>query len=160
MTKKIKNLKSFDTNQSHEEAVKNGRKGGIKSGEVRRERKKLKEDFEILLSLSKNGQTNQEKMCLALFEKALKGDISAFNSIRDLLGEKPKDVIEQTNTNLNTEVNHNINMELLLDEKSGEILKQLWKRKQELNSDECDVEDERTQELLKELFYRSKELGL
>lgn len=160
MTKKFKNLKSFDVNQSRDEAVKNGRKGGIKSGEVRRERKKLREDFEILLSLSENGQTNQEKMCLALFEKALKGDVSAFNAIRDLLGEKPKDVIEQTNTNLNTESNHNLDMKLLQNEKSRDLIKQLWRRKQELNSDEEVTQDKQSRDLLTELFYQSKELGL
>ena len=38
------NLKPFDSNQSREEAKKNGRKGGIKSGEVRRARKTLREE--------------------------------------------------------------------------------------------------------------------
>ena len=38
MSKK-ENLKPFTSNQSRDEAVKNGRKGGKKSGEVRREKK-------------------------------------------------------------------------------------------------------------------------
>jgi len=38
-----KNLKPFTSDQSHEEAVKNGRKGGIKSGEAKREKKQFAE---------------------------------------------------------------------------------------------------------------------
>ncbi len=37
------NLKPFTSDQSHEEAVKNGRKGGIKSGESKREKKEFRE---------------------------------------------------------------------------------------------------------------------
>lgn len=37
------NLKPFTSDQSHEEAVKNGRKGGIKSGEAKREKKQFAE---------------------------------------------------------------------------------------------------------------------
>lgn len=40
------NLKSFTSDQSHEEAVKNGRKGGLKLGENNKMRKTLKEMFE------------------------------------------------------------------------------------------------------------------
>lgn len=45
------NLIPFTSDQSREEARKNGRKGGIKSGEVRRQRKAMKEQMEMLLSL-------------------------------------------------------------------------------------------------------------
>ena len=37
------NLKPFTSNQSREEAVKNGRKGGIRSGEAKREKKLIKD---------------------------------------------------------------------------------------------------------------------
>lgn len=84
------NLKPFTTEQSREEARKNGKKGGIASGEARRKRKTLKE--ELLLLLSK-GNT-QEKMSLAMIEKAMKGDTKAFEVIRDSIGEKPKDKLE------------------------------------------------------------------
>lgn len=81
------NLKHFDSNQSREEAKKNGKKGGIKSGEVRRARKTLKEELLLLLESG----NNQQKMSVALFQKALKGDIKAFEVIRDTIGEKPID---------------------------------------------------------------------
>lgn len=95
MVEKTKNLKHFTSNQSREEAVKNGRKGGIKSGEVRRERKALKEE---LLYLLEQGNT-QEKVSLALIKQALKGNVKAFEIIRDTIGEKPTDKQEITGAN-------------------------------------------------------------
>lgn len=95
------NLKPFDSNQSREEAKKNGKKGGIKSGEVRRERKLLKDELLLLLS---TGNT-QEKISLALIQKALKGDTKAFEIIRDTVGEKPTQVIEGLDSSVNVIVN-------------------------------------------------------
>lgn len=46
-----RNLIPYTSNQSREEAKKNGAKGGKKSGEVRRKRKAMKEQMEMLLSL-------------------------------------------------------------------------------------------------------------
>ncbi len=66
------------------------RKGGIASQKKRKERKTLKE--ELLLLLSTNN--NNEKISLALLQKALNGDIQAFTTIRDTIGEKPKDEID------------------------------------------------------------------
>lgn len=63
------------------------RKGGIKSGEVRRARKTLREELLALLSV---GDT-QEKLSLAQLQKALNGDTKAFEVIRDTIGEKPTD---------------------------------------------------------------------
>lgn len=54
-------------------------------------RKTLKAE---LLALLSQGKT-QEKMSLALIDKALKGDTKAFEVIRDSIGEKQTDKIEQ-----------------------------------------------------------------
>ena len=67
-----------------------GRKGGIASAKARRERKTLKE--ELLLLLSTNDNNN--KISLALLQKALNGDIQAFTTIRDTIGEKPVEKVE------------------------------------------------------------------
>ena len=69
-------------------------KGGRKSGEVRRERKTLKEE---LLSLLAQGDT-QNRMSLAQLEKALAGDTKAFEVIRDTIGEKPTEKVENSGT--------------------------------------------------------------
>ena len=44
-----KNLVPFTSEQSHEEAVKSGRKGGIASGEAKRNRKMLRDCIDYLL---------------------------------------------------------------------------------------------------------------
>ena len=77
--------------RTKEEVQENGRKGGIKSGEVRRQRKQLKEDLIALL------QTDewQERISLAILKKAASGDVKAYEVIRDTIGEKPKEEIEQ-----------------------------------------------------------------
>lgn len=74
-----------------EERRENGRKGGIASGIARNERKTLKEQLLILLE---NGDT-QKEVSLALISKALTGDTKAFEVIRDTIGEKPKEQVEQ-----------------------------------------------------------------
>ena len=67
-----------------------GRKGGIASGEARRRRKTLKE--ELLLLLEQGDM--QEKISLALIQKAMGGDTKAFEVLRDTVGEKPVDKVE------------------------------------------------------------------
>ena len=78
---------------SREESKRRSSNGGKKSGEVRRARKTLKE--ELLLLLSK-GDT-QEKMSLSMIAKALNGDVKAFEVIRDTIGEKPVEKIDNVN---------------------------------------------------------------
>lgn len=69
-------------------------------------RKTLKE--ELLLLLSQNN--TQEKMSLSLITKALNGDTKAFEIIRDTIGEKPTDKIEQSG-----ELNNTITVKLAGD---------------------------------------------
>lgn len=76
--------------RTKEEARERGRRGGIKSGEVRAQRKTLKEELLLLLS---QGDT-QSKMSLALIQKAMNGDTKAFEVIRDSIGEKPVDKVQ------------------------------------------------------------------
>lgn len=91
------NLVPFTSEQSREEAVKNGQKGGIASGKSRRARKTLRAELEILLSAQtidketgkKTESTVQEAVTVALVKQALKGNTKAFEIIRDTIGEKP-----------------------------------------------------------------------
>ena len=71
------------------------RKAGIASGEARRARKTLKE---TLLMMLEEGNT-QNDITLALLQKALNGDTKAYEVIRDTVGEKPTDKIEQSGEN-------------------------------------------------------------
>ncbi len=70
---------------SPSEAREYGKIGGIKSGQVRRERKSFREHF---LTLLESGDI-QNDLCCAILQKALNGDIKAFEVIRDTIGEKP-----------------------------------------------------------------------
>ena len=104
------NLKPFTSDQSHEKAVENGRKGGKASGEAKRRKKDMRERLEILLSMPiKNGKgadidkikgfgelkgkniTVEDAVLIAITQKALKGDIQASTFLRDTIGEKPTD---------------------------------------------------------------------
>ena len=88
------NLKPVRTKS---EARERGRNGDIKSGEVRGQRKTLKEELLILLEQ----KDYQEKISLALLEQAKKGNTKAYEIIRDTIGEKPKE-----NINVSGEVNN------------------------------------------------------
>lgn len=69
------------------EARERGKKGGKRSADARKERKVLREQLLVLLS---EGDT-QENMVIALINRALSGDVKAFEVIRDTIGEKPID---------------------------------------------------------------------
>lgn len=80
------------------------RKGGKKSGEVRRKRKAMKEQMEMLLSLpfkqsealdfmkdlgiEEDNLDNQMALIVAMYSKALKGDVQAFNTIREVVQDE------------------------------------------------------------------------
>ena len=83
------NPENFNKIRTSEEARKRGRAGGIKSGEVRRQRKTLREELLALLSA---GNT-QKDINLALIARALDGDVKAYEVVRDTIGEKPVDKI-------------------------------------------------------------------
>ncbi len=97
----MKNIKNLKPVRTKEEARKRGKNGGIKSGEVRRKRRTLKEELLLLLS----DKDTQEKISLAIIEQAKIGNIKAYETIRDTIGEKPIDKVE-------TDIDFNIRVEL------------------------------------------------
>lgn len=125
------NLKEpFTSEQSREEASKNGRKGGIASGEARRRKRDIRLAMEALLEKnykSKGGEelSGAEAIALKQMEKALKGDTKAFEVVRDTSGQKPVEKIEQVN----------IDMEY---EQSIKYVEELMARKNEQESDRAD----------------------
>lgn len=76
--------------RSKDEVREIGKRGGIASGEARRRKKTLKEELIALLETN----DNNNKISVALLQKALNGDIQAFTTIRDTIGEKPTDKLE------------------------------------------------------------------
>lgn len=80
-----------------EEARRNGAKGGKASGEARRKKKLLRECLDELLAReydTKLGKmTGSEALSVQLMQKALNGDVKAFEVLRDTAGEKPVDKV-------------------------------------------------------------------
>ena len=96
--KSLENLVSSDK-KTHESLVEQGRKGGYVASETKKRKKLLKETIELFLS-SINPETNNEyqlDLVNALVQKALEGDVSAFNSLRDTAGQKPKEDVAVVN---------------------------------------------------------------
>lgn len=56
------NLRPFTSDQNREEAVKNGRKGGVASGKARRQRKTLAQIGDMIGGLAVNSEKNREIM--------------------------------------------------------------------------------------------------
>lgn len=89
---------------STSEARERGAKGGVKSGEVRRKKKALRETLETMLKATlkdpeliekfekfgfRSGMSMQDAISAAMIAQAAKGNVKAFVAIRDTV--EPKD---------------------------------------------------------------------
>lgn len=95
---------------SNEEAKKRGSAGGKASAEARRKKKTIKETINLMLSMpiindkakkqmkelgyTDEDMINQTALVLAMYKKALNGDVNAFNTLSDRSGEVIKQKIE------------------------------------------------------------------
>lgn len=99
------------SSRTSEELREMTRKGGLASVKARREKKKLREMVEIFgslkvdkrnsrlmedLGIDEEYHTRFMQGVVSLFSKANKGDVAAFNAIRDIIGEKPVDETKVT----------------------------------------------------------------
>ena len=106
-----KNLIPFTSDQSHDEAVKNGKKGGVASGASRRRRKTMRQTLNALLGagldvseqefvekvtprllalgIDVEDATYQDVMLAGILLKAIRGDVRAAEFIRDVSGDSP-----------------------------------------------------------------------
>ena len=99
--KSLQNLRKY-SELTTEEIKTMSSNGGKKGAETKRKRKALREELLALLSakvVNDDGkkETMQKKISVALINKAIAGDTKAFEVIRDTIGEKPTDKIEQVN---------------------------------------------------------------
>lgn len=70
------------------------KRGGIASGKARAAKRDLRQALEVLLEkdfTDKNGNvlSGTEALTAKLFEQAMKGNIRAFETLRDTVGQKP-----------------------------------------------------------------------
>ena len=102
----IQEVNSRRTREQHSE---DSRKGGIASGESKRQRKTFKEMAEMLLSLPIKDESTREFLksqgfkeedlnndlieIFSMHQQILQGNVRAFEAIRDTIGEKPTDKV-------------------------------------------------------------------
>ena len=104
------NKPKFGSHLTHEDRVRNGRKGGLKKGENAKKKREMREAIEILLAMPLEKKTVKELEDITSFkglkdknltvndaiivkqvQRALKGDLNAVTFLRDTSGQKPKD---------------------------------------------------------------------
>jgi uncharacterized protein YihD (DUF1040 family) len=112
----VENLTPFTSEQSREEAVKNGQKGGIASGKARREKKTIQKILAEYLDNDVNSVKSLEKIAktagidgdksikelvtaVCILNTLKKGDIDKLSSVMGILGES----VEKENTNADVE---------------------------------------------------------
>lgn len=126
----MSNLKTLKViNQGSKAAKIAGRKGGIASGKAKRQRKLWKDIFSSIVSsdivvydtttkkasidkkkiqeikarftgLKDSEISYQELIALSVVKQAAQGNLDAFKIVRDTMGQKPVDKVEQTNVNV------------------------------------------------------------
>ena len=97
------NLVPFTSDQSREEAARNGRKGGIKSGQARRRKAALRDTMNRCLTMQAHvdglsdvliadggESTYEEIITMAMINQAMLGDVKAYNAIMKVVGQTDK----------------------------------------------------------------------
>ena len=93
--------------RSSEEAKKRGRNGGIRSGEVRRAKKTMKEAAKMLMDMpvvyksvadgmkqlgfDKEDMTNQMAIIVSMYKEAMSGNVKAAQFLRDIISDEQTD---------------------------------------------------------------------
>lgn len=101
------NLVPFTSDQSREEAVRNGRKGGIKSGQARRRKAALRDTMNRCLTMQAHvdglsdvliadggESTYEEIITMAMINQAMLGDVKAYNAIMKVVGQTDKSEVD------------------------------------------------------------------
>jgi hypothetical protein len=80
------------------------RAGRVAQSAAYRQRRTFKEEADILLANvdKKTGKTGIENITIAMYERALLGDVKAYTALRDTAGEKPVEAVD-LNANIMTE---------------------------------------------------------
>ena len=101
-------------NIQHELTESDARKGGIRSGEVRREKATFKKTLEMMLDeKNKKGMTYRELITLGQIKSAIDGKADNFKTILALLGETEE---QKETPQININIVDNSNLEKTLYE--------------------------------------------
>lgn len=109
----LMSIEEVNSRRTREQHTADSRRGGIASGESRRRKRDAKEIIEIFLSMNiNNGKksdiegiknfmdiqgktiTVEEAMHLKMVQKALKGDLNAYNMALSIIGDKPAEKVK------------------------------------------------------------------
>jgi len=95
MAEKETNLMKWQATLTPEQLREVTVKANKASTEAKRKKKELKNYIQALLEIKDDeGVDNYTKLVMSLYNKALEGDVQAFNSLRDTAGMKPKEEVE------------------------------------------------------------------
>ena len=94
--------------RTKEEQRRIARQGGIASGKARAEKRDLRKALELLLEQTytdKKGvtRTGAQAITEKLFSEVMKGNVRAFEVLRDTVGQKPVEKVEQVNIDMEYE---------------------------------------------------------
>ena len=108
--KRSENLKPFSSDQDRQKAAENGRKGGRKSGEIRRKKRELRaflsdylyrpasEDLQKRMAaygVAERDRVNLMAMFIAVFARAMNGDVQCARQIMQWAGLDPETEIRE-----------------------------------------------------------------
>ena len=100
--------------QSKEEARELGRKGGIRSGEVRREKATMRKTLEMMLDEVADIEGNENKLTykqlatIGLLKGAIRGDNANYKTILEVIGEMQEENNETPSVQINIVDNSNL----------------------------------------------------
>lgn len=100
-------IEEVNSNRTREQHSADSRKGGIRSGEVRREKATMKATLEMLLDQVANIKDNENKLTyrqlttVGLLKGAIEGKAENYKTIVQLLGELQEQVNETPSLNIN-----------------------------------------------------------
>ena len=105
--------------EAHKLTVEDQSKGGIRSGEVRREKATFKKTLEMLLDeKNSKGKTYRELITLGQIKSAIDGKAENFKAILALMGEMEEQETKTPTVNIN--IVDNSNLESILYEGENE----------------------------------------
>ena len=113
-------IEEVNSNRTREQHSADSRKGGIRSGEVRREKATMRKTLEMLLDEVANVKDNESKLTyrqlttLGLLQGAIDGKAENYKTIVQLLGELQEQ--ENETPSLNIQIVDNSNLEKTLYE--------------------------------------------
>lgn len=130
---------------SSERAKELGKKGGLSKGKNASKRREMKETLNIFLDMSiRSGRTTDidnvnslpelaernitvaEAMAIKVVQKALNGDLNAFELIRDTIGERPHEKVEISHNEAETTKLDSI-LEQLKENEDEKWISIIWK---------------------------------